>query len=158
MKWLKIAGIILLGFVIAIFALKRQLMATARRGVDVRVLTAGPKTDVGSVRHAGHSRYEELLSAGVRIFEYAPQMIHAKTIVADGVWGSVGSMNFDNRSLAFNEESNLLVADTGFARTLERQFARDLSRAREFKLELFRQRSAFHKLLDGWFGLWAKLL
>lgn len=138
--------------------LKRQLMVAAKRGVDVRVLTAGPKTDVKSVRHAGHSRYEELLSAGVRIFEYSPQMMHTKTIVADGLWGSVGTMNFDNRSLAFNDESNLLVADSGFVRTLERQFVADLSRSREFKLELFQKRSLSHKLLDVWFSLGAKLL
>jgi cardiolipin synthase len=138
--------------------LKRQLMAAARRGIDVRVLTAGPKTDVGSVRHAGHSRYEELLGAGVRIFEYAPQMMHTKTMVVDGVWATVGSMNFDNRSLAFNDESNLVVHDSVFARTLEQQFMADVSRSREFKLELFRQRSAFHKLLDAGFSIGAKLL
>jgi cardiolipin synthase A/B len=138
--------------------LKRQLMAAAKRGIDVRVLTAGPKTDVRSVRHAGHSRYEELLGAGVRIFEYAPQMMHTKTMIVDGVWSTVGSMNFDNRSLAFNDESNLIVHDSVFARTLEQQFMMDVSRSREFKLEQFRRRSAFHKLLDAGFSLGAKLL
>jgi cardiolipin synthase len=138
--------------------LKRQLMGAAKRGIDVRVLTAGPKTDVGSVRHAGHSRYEELLAAGVRIFEYAPQMMHTKAMIVDGVWATVGSMNFDNRSLSFNDESNLVVYDSVFARTLEHQFVTDVSRSREFKLELFRQRSAFHKLLDAGFSVGAKLL
>ena len=138
--------------------LKRQLIAAARRGVDVRVLTAGPKTDVKSVRHAGHSRYEELLAAGVRIFEYAPQMMHSKTMVVDGVWSTIGSMNFDNRSLAFNDESNLLVSDSAVAAALEQRFLEGLKRSREFKLELFRDRSAFHKLIDAGASLVAKLL
>lgn len=138
--------------------LKRQLMAAARRGVDVRVLTAGSATDVKSVWHAGHSRYEELLAAGVRIFEYGPQMMHSKTIVADGVWATVGTMNFDNRSLAFNDESNLLVSDSVFGRTLEQQFLADLRLSREFRLAEFQQRSFFHKLLDRAASLGAKLL
>lgn len=126
----------------------RQLITAARRGVDVRVLTAGPATDVKSVRHAGHSRYERLLAAGVRVFEYQPQMMHSKTMVVDGRWGTVGTMNFDMRSIAFNDESNLLFDDPALGAQLERQFLADLPYSKEMKLDLFRQRSFFHKGLD----------
>ena len=84
-----------------------SLLKTARaRGVDVRILTVSKETDVKTTWWAGRSRYEELLRAGVRIYEYQPTMMHAKTFIIDGTWGSIGSMNFDNRSLAFNNESN----------------------------------------------------
>src|SRR5262249_597369 len=88
---------------------RRLLMRAVKRGVDVRVLTVSSKTDVKTTWYAGRNRYEELLRAGVRIYEYQPTMLHSKTIVVDGVWGSIGSMNFDNRSMAFNAESNLVV-------------------------------------------------
>jgi cardiolipin synthase A/B len=126
----------------------RLLVAAARRGVDVRVLTAGPPTDIKSVRHAGHALYDDLLRGGVRVYEYAPTMMHSKTMVVDGRWSTVGTMNFDNRSIAFNDESNLVVDDTAFGRELELLFFDDLRRSREFKLELFRQRSLWHKLID----------
>ncbi|MGQ0816200.1 MAG: phospholipase D-like domain-containing protein [Gemmatimonadota bacterium] len=138
--------------------LLRQLTAAAARGVDVRVLTAGKNSDVKTVRHAGHARYAELLRAGVRIYEYQPTMMHTKSMVVDGRWSTVGTMNFDNRSLAFNDESNLLVADSVFGAALEQQFYDDLRYAREFKLDLFRRRSVLHKLLDGAASLIAKLL
>lgn len=134
------------------------LIAAAKRGVDVRVLTAGKKTDVKTVRHAGHAAYEQLLRGGVRIYEYAPVMLHAKTMVVDGAWSTVGSMNFDNRSAALNDESNLLVSDATFARTMELQFFDDLRYAPEFKLPLFSKRSLFHKLLDWVDSQGAKLL
>jgi len=126
----------------------RLLAQAAKRGVDVRVLTAGPNTDVKTVRHASHDSYEDLLRAGIRIYEYQPAMLHSKTIVADGIWGTVGTMNFDNRSVAFNDESNLLFQDTAFARELEEHFFDDLSYSNEFKLELFQHRSLWTRFLD----------
>lgn len=128
--------------------LKRLLIAAARRGVDVRVITASKKTDIKTVRYASHSNYEELLAGGVRIFEYQPTMFHSKTMVVDGIWSTVGTLNIDNRSLAFNDESNLLVYDSAFARTLEASFFDDLRHSREFKLDLFRRRSAWSRLLE----------
>src|SRR5205085_9027307 len=78
------------------------LIAAVQRGVDVRVLTGSRETDVKTTWSAGRARYDELLRGGVKIFEFEPTMMHAKTVVADGIWSSIGSMNFDNRSLAFN--------------------------------------------------------
>ena len=81
---------------------RRMLTEAAKRGVDVRVLTAGDQTDVKTTTYASRARYEELLKGGVRIYEYQPVMVHAKTFVVDGLWSSIGTLNFDNRSLALN--------------------------------------------------------
>lgn len=127
---------------------RRMLRAAARRGVDVRVLTAGDKTDVKMVRLASRSYYAELLRSGVRIYEYRPTMMHSKTIVADDVWSTIGTMNFDNRSLAFNEESNLIIQDAAVALVLRRQFEDDLRFSREIVLDEFAKRGWFVKLLE----------
>src|ERR1700682_5545971 len=87
------------------------LLAAARRGVDVRVLTVSGKTDVKTTWYAGRTYYEKLLEGGVRIYEYQPTMMHAKSMVVDGMWSDIGSMNFDNRSLSFNDESLLVALD-----------------------------------------------
>jgi cardiolipin synthase len=110
---------------------RRGLKRAVRRGVDVRVLTVSAKTDVKTTWYAGRHWYEDLLAAGVRIYEYQPTMIHSKTIVVDGLWSSVGSMNFDNRSLAFNNESNLVVLDRPFGASMDSTFFNDLRYAKE---------------------------
>jgi cardiolipin synthase len=124
------------------------LERAARRGVDVRILTVGEETDVKTTRYAGRARYEGLLSSGVRIYEYQPTMMHAKTIVADGRFGTIGSMNFDNRSLAFNNEASLVVLDTDFAAQMERAFESDLRYSKEILLPEFRQRGWWERVLE----------
>lgn len=137
---------------------RRLLIDAARRGVDVRILTAGRHTDVPLVRLAGRAHWAELLRAGVRIYEYEPSMIHAKTLVADGRWVSVGTMNFDNRSAALNEESNLLVLDPGHGAEMEGIFLRDLRLAREIQLDPFLRRPWSQKLRERGAALLARLL
>jgi len=124
------------------------LKAAARRGVDVRVLTVGEKTDVKTTWYAGRAYYEDLLAGGVRIFEYQPSMIHAKTIVADGMWSAIGSMNFDNRSMAFNNETNLVASDSVFGARMDSVFVRDCTSAREMRLATFRMRGAWERMLE----------
>ena len=126
----------------------RLLGGTAERGVDVRILTAGHLNDVKSTWYAGRAQYERLLERGVRIFWYQPAMIHAKSFVVDGCWSSVGTMNFDNRSLAFNDESNLLVLDERFGGALQEVFLGDLARSKEVKLEEFRLRPLRERVLE----------
>jgi cardiolipin synthase len=111
------------------------LTDAAQRGVDVRVLVPGPHTDKDFVRQAGHSVYEELLRGGVRIFEFCPTMIHAKTLAIDGAWSSVGSVNFDNRSFQLQDEVTLCVCSREFAGKLDAQFERDLARSAEIDRE-----------------------
>ncbi len=124
------------------------LKKAAARGVDVRILTAGPATDVKTTWYAGRARYEELLAARVRIFEYQPVMMHAKSLVADGLWSSVGTMNFDNRSLAFNDESNLNMLDRENGATMDSIFLEDLRYSREITLPEFRKRPWREKIWE----------
>jgi len=124
------------------------LIKAVKRGVDVRVLTVSSKTDVKTTWYAGRAVYERLLSHGVRIYEYQPTMMHAKTIVADGALSAIGSMNFDNRSLAFNNESQLLTLDAGVGQAMDSVFIDDLKYATEIKLDTFRKRPWTGKLLE----------
>jgi cardiolipin synthase len=124
------------------------LVDAASRGVDVRLLVGGPKTDVRVARLAAHGRYDALLAAGVRIWEYAPTTLHAKTFVADGVWSSVGTMNFDNRSLALNDEVTLMVLDPKFGKEMETIFSDDVSRAVAVDAATFERRPFFEHILE----------
>jgi cardiolipin synthase len=137
---------------------RRLLKRAVKRGVDVRVLTVSSKTDVKTTWYAGRYRYEELLRSGVRIYEYQPTMVHSKTIVADGLWSSIGSMNFDNRSMAFNDESNLVVLDTAFGAQMDSVFLDDLRYSKEIKLEEFERRSVWVKMLEAGSTLLSRLL
>lgn len=116
------------------------LAAAAERGVDVRILTAGPKTDVTVVRLAGRRWYAELLEAGVRVYEWQPTTLHAKTFVVDGAWSTIGSMNFDNRSMTLNDEATLMVLDRTVGEQMTRIFVDDLQHSEEITLEWFRKR------------------
>jgi cardiolipin synthase len=128
----------------------RQAMAkAAQRGVDVRVLTSGP-SDVPLVSLASQHVYAWLVARGVRIFEYGTEqrLLHAKSVTVDGVYGMVGSFNFDFWSWGRNLEVNLGVLDLQFARELEAQFERDLAQAREVRLADLAGRSAWQRLLQ----------
>jgi cardiolipin synthase len=124
------------------------LIRSVRRGVDVRILTAGPETDIQTTYFAGRARYEELLEGGVRIYEYQPTMMHAKSIVVDGIWSTVGSMNFDNRSMAFNNESNFVAYDRTVGATMDSLFLDDLKYSKEIDLAEFRRRPWYHRPLE----------
>ena len=137
---------------------RRGLVNAARRGVDVRILTAGPKTDVKTTTWAGRARYRQLLEGGVKIYEYQPTMMHAKTMVVDGLWSTVGSLNFDNRSLAYNNESNLLVLDARVGAVLDSLFLDDLTRSDEFTLDEVKAWGLKWRLLSGGANLLSKLL
>ncbi len=103
------------------------LVEARRRGVAIRILVPGPHIDKSIVRAAGRAAYEELLEAGVALFEYQPTMLHAKTLVVDGAWSSVGSVNFDNRSFQLHDEATLCVQSTELAAQLTASFDADLA-------------------------------
>ena len=127
---------------------RQMLIQAVKRGVDVRIITAGNRGDVKTTLFAGRSYYDQLLHGGVRIFEYQPTMIHSKSIVSDGVWSSVGSMNFDNRSMAFNDEANLDVIDAGFGAQMDSVFFDDLKYSREITLPEWDHRSLYERALE----------
>jgi len=116
--------------------------------VDVRILVPGNHTDAIPVQLAGRSYYQELLEAGVRIFEYQPSMMHAKTVVVDDAWSVVGSANMDERSMELNEENVLGIADPDVARTIAEGVERDLERSREVKLEEWSRRPWWQRGLE----------
>jgi cardiolipin synthase A/B len=107
-------------------AFTEALVAAAERGARVRILVPGAHIDKGFVRVGGRASYDELLEAGIELYEYGPTMLHAKSLVLDGVWSSVGSVNFDNRSFQLHDEATLCVQSRAFAKELTEQFGRDL--------------------------------
>lgn len=106
------------------------LTAAVRRGVDVRLLVPH-KSDVRIAQWAAQAAYAELLMAGVRIFEYRPRMLHAKTIVIDQSWAMVGTSNLDYRSFFLNYELNLVSRNHQLAAELHQRFFDDLNDSSE---------------------------
>jgi cardiolipin synthase len=113
---------------------------------------------VPSTRWAGRGFYGELLAAGVRVFEYQRTMMHAKTLVADGSWAIVGSMNLDNRSTRLNDEAALVVADARVGARLDSLFLSDLEHAEEILPADYYARPLWQKLLERGTRLVAPLL
>ena len=128
--------------------LRKAVQARASAGVDVRILLPGNHTDAVPVQYAGRGYYEELLVAGVRIFEFQPSMMHAKTVVVDDGWSLVGSANMDERSMEINEENLLGIAEAGFARAIVEGIEQDLAQAREIRLDAWRRRPAYQRVLE----------
>jgi cardiolipin synthase len=100
------------------------------------------------VRRACRERSGRLLAAGVHVFEYQPTMFHRKCMIVDGLWCSVGSSNFDNRSFRLNDEANLNVLDAGFAAIEMAHFAADRALSREVTHAEWLGRPRLRKLAD----------
>jgi cardiolipin synthase A/B len=121
------------------------LIAAKERGVDVRIMVSGTRNDNWLARHNSTRLFGRLLAAGVEIFEYNHTMLHHKTMVVDDRWVTVGTANFDNRSFAHNEESNIGIFDRGIAEQLREVFMADLEGCARVRLDAWRHR-----------GLWAR--
>jgi cardiolipin synthase A/B len=124
------------------------LCDAAERGVRIRVLVPGPHIDKGPVRIAGRAGYDDLVGCGVELWEYQPTMLHAKTMVVDEVWASVGSVNFDNRSFQLHDEATLCVRCEAFAGRLTAQFERDLERADRIEPERWAGRGRLQRATE----------
>lgn len=131
-----------------------ELCGAARRGVDVRVLVPA-KSDVELTTWAAQAAYARMLTAGVRIWEYVPRVLHAKTLVVDHDWATVGTANFDYRSFFLNDELNLVVDEAGFNAELTTQFETDLLDAREVMSSTWRQRR-WPSVIAEAIGWWAR--
>ena len=123
------------------------LVKTARRGVRVRLLLPGA-IDHNLVRDASRSELGRLLLAGVQIYEYRAALLHAKTMVVDSQWATVGSTNLDNRSFGLNDEVNVIAYDGGVAQRLERVFADDLTRSEQMTYQSWKDRSIVSRFLE----------
>ena len=122
------------------------LVHACRRGVKVEIITPGPDIDARAVRSVGKMRWPALLKAGAHFYEYQPARYHCKYLIVDDCWSSVGSANFDNRSLRLNEEANLNVLDEDFAAQHTKIFEEDKSRSRRITLADWRRRPLEEKL------------
>ena len=121
-------------------SLTQELCNAVERGLRVRILVPGRKSDHMVTRSTSRAGYGELLKAGAEVYEYHPAMIHAKVLSVDGLWVVVGSTNFDNRSFGINDEVNLAVRDTAVAVRLENDTALDIEESRRISLEEWNHR------------------
>jgi cardiolipin synthase len=122
------------------------LVSARKRGVDVKLMISGIHNDIKLARYAAIQSYGKLLEAGVEIYEYNRTMLHQKTMVADGAWITIGTTNFDNRSFALHEESNVCIYDSQLARRLEQIFDADLEACVRIDLESWKRRSLLTRI------------
>ena len=115
--------------------MRKELTEAAKRGVKVEIVVPGKEIDQKLVRLASRRHWAELIRAGIGIFEYQTTMVHVKLMVVDDVFVSVGSGNFDNRSIRLNDEANLDVLDRSFAAQQTRLFEADKKQCREVTLD-----------------------
>ncbi len=145
----------------AYFVPHRELVAALKaavaRGVDVKLLLPS-HTDHWLVFSAGRSFYDELLQAGVKIYERKARLLHAKTATVDGVWCTVGSTNLDWRSLVDNDEVNAVILSPEFAAQMKALFARDLERSTAITAEAWRNRPVDDRVREITARAWARLL
>lgn len=121
-------------------SLMKELCLAVERGLRVRILVPGRKSDHMVTRSTSRAGYGELLKAGAEVYEYQPAMIHAKVLCIDDLWVVIGSTNFDNRSFGINDEVNLAVRDAAVAMRFERDMALDLDESRRITLDEWKHR------------------
>ncbi|WP_426322653.1 phospholipase D-like domain-containing protein [Pseudoduganella sp. R-43] len=129
------------------------LTDAARRGVDVQLVLPSV-SDSGLVFHAGRAFYQPLLEAGVKIYELKLSVLHAKTVVIDGVWSTVGSTNLDRRSFLHNSEVNVIVMGDVFGLEMEKAFKEDLHNSREITLVEWNKRPISTRLKEWLARVW----
>ena len=125
---------------------RNALLAALKRGVKLRIIVPGEHMDSETVRLASKATWGELLAAGAQIFEFAPTMYHCKVMIVDELLVSVGSTNFDNRSMRINDEATLNIMDTGFAKSQTAVFEADLKRSVALTHEQWKNRPWTEKL------------
>ena len=137
--------------------IRRVLGRAVDRGADVRVIVPG-KSDVRAVRHAARKLYGRLLEAGIQLFEWQGPILHAKTVVVDGRWCTVGTYNLDARSLRFNLEVVAAVEDAAVAGAMEDRFNEDLEHTRPVFYDEWKRRPLHVRMLDDFFYRFHRLL
>ena len=127
--------------------IRNGLIRAVSRGVKVCVIVA-KNTDVKIAGYASKAFYDELLTAGVQIYQWPMSMMHAKTAVIDDIWSVVGSFNLDHRSLRSQLEIVALIADPSFAKELRNQTEIDIASCEELTLEKHRSRPQYSKIFE----------
>jgi cardiolipin synthase len=126
---------------------REAMLSALKRGVRVVVLIPG-ESDHQVMYWASRRGFAELLRGGLEVHEYQPALMHAKTMVVDGLWATVGTTNLDNRSFALSEEINLTAYDAPTARSLVRAFEEDLAHSRRLTYDAWKSRPLREKLLE----------
>jgi cardiolipin synthase len=130
------------------------LIKAVARGVDVKVMVPGRHIDLPMVRSASWLHYGDMLKEGVKIYEYKHTMMHNKTMVVDGVFTTIGSINFDTRSMNRNAEESLAFYDSGFAQETEKMFDEDLKNCKEITYEEFDHRGLAKRVTEVLSYIW----
>ncbi len=133
------------------------LEEAVRRGVEVKLLLPG-LSDVPAAYYTARAFFARLLKAGVRVFEYQGEVLHAKSYIFDGCWSVVGSANLDFQSLRWNDEGNVGILNEGFGRKMTSVFNDDLARSVEIKEEEWLKRPLWEKVKERFFALFRRRL
>jgi cardiolipin synthase A/B len=136
---------------------EEALLAAARRGVDLQLLLPS-HTDSDSALAVGRSHYTDLLKAGAKIYEYPRTVLHSKIVVVDGVWSTVGSSNFDHRSVVFNNEVDAVVLGGDMAAQIEAMFQGEIAHVEAIDLRLWEQRPLGERIQEMLSRAWQVLL
>jgi cardiolipin synthase len=138
-------------YLLPVEQLTRELLEAAQRGVRVRVLV--PSVERGSgvefvTQASQRDAFGPLLDGGIQLHEYAPALLHTKMMIIDGVWATVGSTNFDNRSMAMNDELNVMFYDRSIAKRLEEIFVEDVAHSSKVTRDQLEDRDWLHRSLS----------
>ena len=136
--------------------IRKALIQAAKRGVDVRAVVPGPNIDFPFVLYASRYYQSELIKGGVKIYEYQPTMLHTKAMVVDGIYSSIGSINFVARSFKNNAEANIVIYDRAFARTVEQAISKDMAQSRQITIEECKKRGICAHLREFWSSLFSE--
>jgi cardiolipin synthase len=129
-------------------SLRQAFVSAARRGVEIDIIVPGSHTDQRWVRLVSRRKYNELLRAGIRIYEYRAGMTHAKVLSVDELWVVLGTTNFDNRSFEHNDEVNVAIRDEEMAARVARDFRQDLKSCERITLETWKRRPLVEKIVE----------
>jgi cardiolipin synthase len=133
------------------------LEEAVKRGVKVRLLVPG-KSDVPAASYAGRAFFSRLLKAGIEIYNYTGEILHAKTYIFDNCWSIIGSTNLDFQSLRYNDEGNVGILDTGFALKMQEVFEEDLKHSIKIDEDSWHKRPFSEKIKEWFFSLFRKIL
>jgi cardiolipin synthase len=134
-----------------------RLEAAVRRGVKVRLLVPG-RSDIPAASYAGKAFFSRLLKAGIEIYTYLGEMLHAKTYLFDQCWSIIGSTNLDYQSLRYNDEGNIGILDGSFASKMTWIFEKDMENSVKIEGETWCKRSFAEKIAEHFFALFRKRL
>lgn len=135
----------------------KSLEQAVKRGVNVKLLAPG-KSDVLAAYYAGRSFFTRLLKAGVEIYYYHGEILHAKTSMFDCCFSIVGSANLDFQSLRRNDEGNVGILDEGFGKQMEQIFFEDLKSSEKIEIEKWLKRPFREKAMEYFFALFRRRL